>query len=200
MYRANIFQTNIVNSSDQATIEFVLGLNHSLVDITSSQIIIQRSNGIHKFDIQFAEKDTHTTTHKGKFINGVPFRLVQPQGLALEMTKNNHKAKGGFTIGSINPDGFAIHFILTEKNDIRESNASSKGNDEQIQRLIDGALMSIQFEAHQKFTEVTKRMIQLIKASPSKLRNFSKGTELAEIMKDNLHVYESSEQDTIKKI
>ena len=201
MLRANIFQQNISANSQSEIVNMILNFNHALVEITPNQISIKKDNGgEQKFAIEFFEKDMHTTTHTGKFDNGVPFRLIQPHGMALESVKSKHNSKGAFSLGSLNPDGFAIHFILTEPNDIRSNDMTSKGNNEQIQKLIEGAFMSLQFGLHQKFVEVTKRLIPLIGNNPSGIKRFNDGDKLAQIMRDNLDVYDSNEQKIIKQI
>lgn len=201
MDRANIFQESITSHSHPEIVQFVQGFNHSLVEIKPNQIVIKKDNDItHKYVLTFLEEDNFTITYKGKFENGTPFRLIQPTGIALENIKSKYKSKGGFTIGSLDPDGFGIHFLLTEPSDIRSNIISSKGNTEQIQRLIEGALMSLQFHLQEKFFDITKRIISMIQSNPSMLRSFTRGDIVIKIMKDNIEAYDSKEQGIIKQI
>ena len=201
MLRANIFQQNISANSQSEIVNKILNFNHALVEITPNQISVKKNSGGElKFAIEFFEKDMYTTTHTGKFDDGVPFRLIQPYGMALETVKSKHNSKGAFSLGSLNPDGFAIHFILTDPNDIRSNDITYKGNNEQIQKLIEGAFMSLQFGLQQNFIEITKRLISLIGNNPSGIKTFNDGDKLAQIMKDNLDLYDSNEQKIVKQI
>ena len=137
LYRANLFQKNIASQIEADSLEIAISFQHSLVNISAELFTIETLNGEHySLPINFSEKDFSTTTYKGKFQNGRDFRLIQPTDLSLDMAKSNHNALGAFTLGSVNPSGWAVHFFLTDKDDIRQTNVSEKGSTEQIQKLI----------------------------------------------------------------
>jgi hypothetical protein len=200
-YRANLFQKNIASNIENDSLEIAISFHHSLVSVTDKTLTVKTLNGeTHSFPIRFSEKDFTTTTHVGRFQNGRDFRLIQPMDLSLEMAKSNHNALGAFTLGSVNPSGWAVHFFLTEKNDLRQTNVFEKGSAEQIQKLIQGSLMGIKFGLPDKFVEFSKRLLPLIADNPSQLNDFDESEEFIHFMKSNLEVYTSSEITIINKI
>lgn len=200
-YRANLFQKNIASNIENDSLEIVISFHHSLVNITDKMLSIKTLNGeTQSFSIRFSEKDFSTITHIGQFQNGRDFRLIQPIDLSLETAKSNHNALGAFTLGSVNPSGWAVHFFLTEKNDIRQTSVFEKGSSDQIQKLIQGSLMGIKFGLPDKFVEFSKRLLPMIADNPSKLNDFEASEDFIRIMKSNLESYTSSEIKIINKI
>lgn len=200
-YRANLFQKNIASNIENDSLEIVISFHHSLVNITDKMLSIKTLNGeTQSFPIRFSEKDFSTTTHIGQFQNGRDFRLIQPIDLSLETAKSNHNALGAFTLGSVNPSAWAVHFFLTEKNDLRQTSVFEKGSSDQIQKLIQGSLMGIKFGLPDKFVEFSKRLLPMIADNPSKLNDFEASEEFIRIMKSNLESYTSSEIKIINKI
>lgn len=200
-HRANLFQKNIASQIEIDSLEIALSLHHSLVSITENLLSIRTVSGEqYNFQIRFIEKDFSTTTHIGKFQNGRKFRLIQPKDLSLKMVKSTHNALGAFTLGTVNPNGWAVHFILTDKDDIRQTNVSEKGSTEQIQKLIQGAMMGIQFGLPQKFIEFSKRLLPMIENDPSQLNNFNGSEDFIQNMKNNLESYNNTERNIINKI
>lgn len=201
MYRANIFQKNITTNRHSETIDFVLSLNHSLVNIKDKRIKIKDlKKNTYKYSIEFFEKDPNTITYIGKFDNGDSFRLIQPYGFSLEMIKSKHNSKGAFSIASLNSDDYAIHFILTDKDDKRDLIVTEKDNFDQLQRLIEGAFMSNQFGLESKFIEITIRLLEMIRNNPSELRNLKGGNRLVQIMNEKINYYNPKEQNIIREI
>jgi hypothetical protein len=201
MLRAIIFRKNIPSNSSKDVIDHILGFDKSLVEITSKQITITRSSGIvHKYLIEFFEKDFFTTTHIGKFESGIPFRLVQPYGKSLEMFNAQNNSNGSFAIGSLNADGYSINFMLFDADEMRNVEVSSEGDDERIKRLTEGAIMALQFGLQNKFVEVTKRLLQFVESNPSIIRRFRDSDILAQYMMQNLYLYSEKEQGIIRRI
>jgi len=200
-YRANLFQKNVATQIDSESLEIALNLNHSLVNITDTKIEGKYLDGkSFKYAITKFEDEIMTMTHIGTFDNGQEFRLIQPKGVSLEMAKSNHNAKGGFSLGSKNTNGWAVHFFLTDKDDIRETNISEKGEKEQIQKLIQGSMMGVQFGMPEKFLEFSKRLLPMIKQNPSQLHDFADSIEFIEIIKNNTEAYSQEEVEIINKI
>jgi len=200
-YRANLFQKNVASPTESDSLEIAISFHHSLVRINEKNFEVRTLNGENfNFPIRFSEKDSFTTTNIGKFENGNDFRLIQPIGLSLDLAKSKNNAMGGFTLGSLNPNGWAVHFFLTHKDDIRQTNALTKGSDEQIQKLIQGSLMSIKFGVPNKFIEFSKRLLPMIANNPSQLYDFKESEEFIQIMKRNLEVYDLNERNIINKI
>jgi len=200
-YRANLFQKNVASNIEAQTLAFALSIHHALVSITSDTLIIESKVGNKQtIKLNFKEKDFSTSTYVGRFENGLNFRLVQPTGFALDMAKEKFNAETAFTIASISPNGWALYFFLTDKDDFRQTNVEEKGSQEQIQRLIQGAMMSIQVGMQEKFLEITKRLLPMIESNPSQLNNFEDSEDYIHILKNNITVFENSERTIINKI
>lgn len=192
MLRASIFQKNILSKSDKS--EFAERFQNCLVEIDDESIIVYENEKIIlKSQLSKFEDEFHTTSYKGKFNDDEPFRIIRPKDFALENVKAEHKCISAFSIASINPDGFAIHFILTDKNDIRNTNSIEKGNEEQIQRLIEGCILALQNELYQNFVDYSKRLLNLIKTG-SELLNYQYGDGILQVMKNNDELYTFSEK------
>ena len=201
LYRANLFQKNIASQIEADSLEIAISFQHSLVNISAELFTIKTVNGEqYSFPISFSEKDFSTTTHIGKFQNGCDFRLIQPIDLSLDMAKSNHNALGAFTLGSVNPSGWAVYFFLTDKKDIRQTDVSEKGSAEQILKLIQGSMMGIQFGMPEKFIEFSKRLLPMIESNPSQLHNYDDSSEFIQVMKSNLEAYDDNEKSIINKI
>lgn len=197
MLRASIFQKNILSKSDKS--EFAERFQNCLVEIDDESIIVYENEKIIlKSQLSKFEDEFHTTSYKGKFNDDEPFRIIRPKDFALENVKAEHKCISAFSIASINPDGFAIHFILTEKNDIRNTNSIEKGNEEQIQRLIEGCILALQNELYQNFVDYSKRLLNLIETG-SELLNYQYGDGILQVMKNNDELYTFSEKVKIYK-
>lgn len=200
-YRANLFQKNVASQIEADSLEIAMKFHHALVEIGSNSINIETKDGHrHNYPITYLEKDFATSTHIGKFENGKEFRLIQPTDFALEMANSTHNSIGAFSLGSRNPNGWAVHFFLTEKNDVRQTNVSEKGSSEQIQKLIQGSMMGVQFGMPEKFVEFSKRLLLMIENNPSQLYDFEDSDDFIHIMKNNLQVYNSHEQIIINKL
>ncbi len=192
MLRASIFQKNILSKSDKS--EFAERFQNCLVEIDDESITVYENDKIIlKSQLSKFEDEFHTTSYKGKFNDNEPFRIIRPKDFALENVKAEHKCISAYSIASINPDGFAIHFILTEKNDIRNNNSIEKGNEEQIQRLIEGCILALQNELYQNFVDYSKRLLNLIKTG-SELLNYQYGDGILQVMKNNDELYTFSEK------
>ena len=192
MLRASIFQKNILSKSDKS--EFAERFQNCLVEIDDESITVYENDKIIlKSQLSKFEDEFHTTSYKGKFNDDEPFRIIRPKDFALENVKAEHKCISAFSIASINPDGFAIHFILTDKNDIRNTNSIEKGNEEQIQRLIEGCILALQNELYQNFVDYSKRLLNLIKTG-SELLNYQYGDGILQVMKNNEELYTFSEK------
>ena len=199
MHRANLYQKTIFSQIESDSLHIALGFQHSLVCIRENLFNVETIDG-NEFNlpIRFSEKNFFTITKIGKFENGNSFRLNQPIGRSLEMEKSKNNALGGFTIGTLNPDGWALHFFLTEKNDIRQINVMEKGKNEQIENLISGSLVAMNANLHQNFLDYTKRLLNLIDHTDEFI-SLENGQEILKIMRQNLNMYNSEEKIKIKR-
>ncbi|MFZ3575825.1 hypothetical protein [Tenacibaculum finnmarkense] len=192
MLRASIFQKNILSKSDKS--KFVQSFENCLVEIDEENIIVYDSEKIIlKSQLLKFEDEFQTTSYKGKFNDNEVFRIIRPKEFALSNIKAKHNCISVFSIASINPDGFAIHFILTEKNDIRNTNSIDKGKEEQIQKIIEGCILALQNELYQNFIDYSKRLLNLIETA-SELLNYQHGDRILQIMKNNDDLYTIDEK------
>ena len=198
MLRASIFQKNILSKSDKS--EFAENFQNCLVEIDEENITIYDDDEkiILKSQLSKFEDEFHTTSYKGKFNDNEQFRIIRPKDFALENVKAEHKCISAFSIASINPDGFAIHFILTEKKDIRNTNSIEKGTEEQIQKLIEGSILALQNELYENFVDYSKRLLNLIK-SGSELLNYQYGDGILQVMRNHDELYTFEEKIKIYK-
>lgn len=192
MFRASIFQKNILSKSDKS--DLAESFQNCLVDIDENRLIIYNEGTIIlKSDLTKIEDDFHTTTYKGNYNDNEAFRVIRPKDIALENVKKQHSCISAFSIASISPSGYAIHFILNEKNDIRNINPVEKGIEEQIQRLIEGCVLALENELYQNFVEYSKRLLNLIKTG-SQLSNYQYGDGILLVMRNNDEVYTFDEK------
>jgi hypothetical protein len=200
-YRANLFKKNIVKELDPESIIFVEKIHHSLVEISDNEFNVEFLSGEkHNFSIQFSEKDAFTSTHLGQFSISNKFRLIQPIGVSLEMTKLNQNSEGGFSIGSIDARGWAIHFFLTKQDDLRESYVKEKEKSAHLEDLMRGLLMAFEQGMQNEFLEIGKSILPLIESDPMQIYFYDDGEELAYKLKGNCKMFSNEEQRTIEKI
>ena len=192
MLRANIFQENTSKKSIKT--QEVLNYDNCLVDISEKKLKILNNNQIIlNTNLNKIEEDFNTTSYVGLFTDGTKFRVIRPNKIPLANLQNEFNCISAFTIASVNPDGYAIHFILTEKDDIREMQSKVKGVNEQIQKLLDGCLMALNNEMHDTFIDLSKRIIKLID-SGDELKHYNFGNETLEIIKNNIDFYSIKER------
>jgi hypothetical protein len=192
MLRASIFQKNILSKSNES--DFAESFQNCLVDIDENVLIVyNEENMILKSELTKIEDDFHTITYTGNYKDNEAFRVIRPKDMALENVKKQHSCLSAFSIASISPSGYAIHFILTEKNDVRNTNSVEKGFEEQIQRLMDGCTLALQNELYQNFVDYSKRLLNLIKTG-SELLNYQYGDGILLVMKNNDEQYTSDEK------
>lgn len=114
--KARIFQRNIVSKSEQVFYELVNTFDEAEIELSNQTIRIKTKKGeTYQYKITYSGHDTFTETYLGQFDNGNKFRLTKPIGVALEMTKLKSSAIDAFSLGSISPTGWAIHFHLFNK-------------------------------------------------------------------------------------
>jgi hypothetical protein len=199
--RANLFKKNILIGTDTESIDFVESMHHALVDITGNELHLEFSNGvIENFLIQFSEDDAFTSTHIGQFKNGNQFRLIQPLGVSREMAMLHQASKGGFSIGSIDPRGWAIYFFLTEPNDLRDSYRKESEKSKELEKLMRDLLSAFENGLRDKFLEAGKMILPLIESDPMQIFFYSDGEELAYKLKANSEMFTITEQQIIEKI
>lgn len=200
-YRANLFKKNILNKIDNEVIDFTENIHHSLVTISDNEFQIEFLNGEKtNLSISFFEKDAFTLTHLIQFSNGNKFRLIQPIGVSLEMAMVNQDSKGGFSIGSIDKDGWAIHFFLTAPNDLRDSYKKESEKSEDLEKLMRNLLIAFENGMRDNFLEIGTKILPLIESDPNQIYFYNEGEELAYKLKGNVKMFTSHEQLIIEKI
>lgn len=200
-YRANLFKKNILNKIDNEVIDLTENIHHSLVTISDNEFQIEFLNGEKaNLSIVFFEKDAFTLTHLIQFSNGNKFRLIQPIGVSLEMAMVNHDSKGGFSIASIDKDGWAIHFFLTAPNDLRDSYKKESEKSEDLEKLMRNLLIAFENGMRDKFLEIGTKILPIIESDPNQIYFYNEGEELAYKLKGNVKMFTSHEQLIIEKI
>ena len=194
MLRANIFQIFIVDISYYKMVDYFRNLNHSLVKIADSELLFEKDNLISKFELSYYEEDSFTKTYLTNLDDGTPFRVIRPIGVSKEISLIKNNSKDGFSVGSINPDGYSVAFLLTEKNDIRNMNIIIKGVDEHLQKLATGAIMALQNNLYNDFYSISRRLIAGINSNKKNIHDLEYGSHIAEILKENKELYDESEK------
>ena len=199
--RANLFKKNILNELDPESIAFVENIHHSLVEISDNEFNIELLTGEkHKYLILFSDKDIFTSTHLGQFTNGNKFRFIQPIGVSLEMAMLNQNSIGGFSIGSVDPRGWAFNFYLTAPDDLRDSYKKESEKSADLENLMRGLLIAFEERLQNEFLEIGKRIVQLIESDPMQIYFYDDGEDLAYKLKGNKAMFTDEEQQIIEKI
>jgi hypothetical protein len=195
MLYAKIFQTNVINHSNE--LSRVKEFEGQLLKLDPNQLIVSFHNGKSAtYRLEFLEEDFLSKTYLGKFDNDVKFRLIYPSDFTLNNLKTKYNCVSAFSIGSLNPDGYAIHFLLFESIVDCKLEIVEKDIAEQIEMLILVALMELKAGQHQFFLEYSKRILGLINDS-SELLDLEKGEELLGIMRQNVNLYNSENKKKI---
>ena len=197
MYKASIFQKNIARHSTES--EKAIGFDNCNVDISTQHLRI--TNGgteLLNSDLKFLEEDFSTISYLGKYKNGIEFRVIRPTDLSLANLKNRFDCETAFSIASVDPSGYAVHFILSNSNQSPNiGNVVDKGKKEQIQRLIDGSIMALQVNLQSNFIDFSKRILSLI-SDTRELMEYNNADQIVEVMKANRHIYSETENKQIK--
>lgn len=190
--RASIFQKNILKNNDYS--QFVLNIENSLVEINNcsikiynEEILILNSSLLQK------EVDFNTTTFHGQFQDGTLFRVIRPNDIPLANIKSKYNCVSSFTMASIEPDGYAIHFILTDINDIRNHSVVEKGKEEQIQRLLEGCILALQNKLFSNFIDYSKRILAIVN-NVNELHKYEYGTQILLLMNENIELFSDNEK------
>ncbi len=111
--KATIFQRNLMTNTEQVSYDLVNSFDEAEIELNNQTIKIKTKKGeTYQYKLIFSERDTFTETYLGQFNDGNKFRVTKPIGVALEMTKLKSSAIDAFSLGSISPTGWAIHFYL----------------------------------------------------------------------------------------
>lgn len=200
MLRANLTQIFIVDNNYKSRVDYFKGFNHSLVTLTDGELVFEKDGIKTKFHLDYHEEDSFTKTLLSQFEDGTPFRIIRPIGVSKEMSLLQNNSKDSFTIGSINPDGYSVAFMLTDKNDIRNINVVVKGVEEQLQKLATGAMMALQHNLHNDFYNISRRLIASINTNNKNIHQLEHGSQIAEILKANSQLYDEIERKIIDRL
>lgn len=102
-------------------IEVITSFNGKIVNLTKSQIEVLNVDLAPYFisSLTFSEEDpfSETTSYLGNLSDQTQFRLLKPGDLNLFQLRKEHHCEEAFTIASIDPQGFAFHFVLKKFSD-----------------------------------------------------------------------------------
>ena len=196
MYTASIFQKNITSSSIES--KKAIGFDNCLVEISSQRLKITNNGTVLlNSELKSLEEDTFTISLLGNYTNGVQFRIIRPTNNSLQNLKKRFDCETAFSIASIDPSGYAVHFILTNSN--QKTNVGkviAKGKNDQIQRLIEGSIMALQADLESNFVDYTKRLLQII-PDTMELSKYNNSKKILDVMKNNRQMYTESENQQI---
>lgn len=174
---SKIFRKNIVKKSKYS--DFVESLNNHRVEILPSSIkLFYRSDNLSfSSTIKFTDEDSFTKTSIGEFEDGAKFRFIQPQDSGLQQLKEDYDCEGAFSIASIDPQGFAIHFLMVKDPDSNQKIDNVDASD-LVYRLIDASIMAFNSGLYAQSIDYIKKIAELdpewkITLTHSKARNLS---------------------------
>ena len=197
MYKTSIFQKNIARHSTES--EKAIGVDNCNVDISTKHLRI--TNGgteLLNSDLKFLEEDFSTISYLGKYKNRIEFRVIRPTDLSLANLKNRFDCEAAFSIASVDPSSYAVHFILSNSNQSPNiGNVVDKGKKEQVQRLIDGSIRALQVNLQSNFIDFSKRILSLI-SDTRELMEYNNADQIVEVMKANRHIFSETENKQIK--
>lgn len=149
-------------------------------------------------DLKFLEEDFSTISYLGKYKNRIEFRVIRPTDLSLANLKNRFDCEAAFSIASVDPSSYAVHFILSNSNQSPNiGNVVDKGKKEQVQRLIDGSIRALQVNLQSNFIDFSKRILSLI-SDTRELMEYNNADQIVEVMKANRHIFSETENKQIK--
>ena len=193
MLRANIFQKNILKSNKHTTL--IESIENLLVDINNNSLKVydNQEQLILNSTLIKIEEDFHTTTFHGQFQDGTLFRIIRPNEISLENIKKEFNCISAFSIASIEQDGYAIHFILTDRNEIKNNSVVEKGKEEQIERLIEGCILALENKLYTNFVDYSKRILALI-ININEFQKYEYGNQILLLMTENIELYSENEK------
>ena len=205
MYRAYIYNKSFTLASEKKEFDFFLGLNNSVVTINEKELNFKLENGFDvKFSLSLYEEDHSTISYFSKLEGGEKFRVVKfiedDPNMTLFRIKSQYNAIDAFSIGSMKGDGYAVHFFLTNKDDIREVESNSTGIPEQINKLVTASLLAINAGMVSKGVEMTKRLLTFLKNNDYKNINDEYFETITLFMTNYIQLYSQDEQDAINRI
>ncbi|WP_417238779.1 hypothetical protein [Bizionia sp.] len=197
MYKASIFQKNITRNSNES--EKAIEFENCEVDISNKHLrITKNGTELLNSELKLLEEDISTISYLGKYSNGIEFRVIRPTYFSLTHLKNRFDCETAFSVASVDPSGYAIHFILSKTNQNPNiGKVVEKGKKEQIQRLIDGSIMALQTNLQSNFIDYSKRILSLV-SDTIELSEYVNGNQIIEVMKGNRHIYTETENQQIK--
>lgn len=197
MYKASIFQKNITRNSSES--EKAMSFENCDVEISNNHLrITNNGTELLKSELKLLEEDFSTISYLGKYDNGAEFRIIRPTYTSLANLKNRYNCETAFSVASVDPSSYAVHFILSKSDqNPNVGKVVEKGKKEQVQRLIDGSIMALQANLQSNFIDFSKRILSLI-TDTNELSNYNNSEQIVEVMKGNRHIYTELENKQIK--
>lgn len=200
MFRANVIKTTLIDGSRKSELEYFSNLNHALVEISETELKFDLDKKSTVFPLHFFEEDMATKSYSSRTERGDKFRVVKP-------TEANRKInalkdpvfKDGFTIGSLEPDGYSILFTLTDKNHVINQKVEVAGAKEYIQKLVDAVNMTIEYNLSNDFVNLSKRLIGLLQSNSDSIKNYKNHQVAKEVINNNVEAFDDLEQRIISQ-
>lgn len=200
MMRAYIYNKNFTLASEKKEFDFFLGLNNSFVTINDKELNFKLESGFEvKFSLSLYEEDHSTISYISRLESGTEFRIIKfIDELTMHRIKSANNALDAFSVGSMKGDGYAVHFFLTNEDDIRNIESNSTGISEQMSKLVTASLLAINAGMVSKGVEMTKRLLVFLKNNEYKNDEYFKTVTL--FMANYIQLYSQEEQVIINKI
>lgn len=108
---AKFWKKTILTGNDLS--KKALGFDEAQVEISDTKIQIKANDEIiFQSVLKPLPPDPWTISFRGVLEDGTEFRIIKPSDSSLSKLQKSMNCKGAFSIASMDPQGFAIHFLL----------------------------------------------------------------------------------------
>ncbi|SDD13414.1 hypothetical protein SAMN04488104_101610 [Algoriphagus faecimaris] len=110
-FTAKYWKSTIIK--ENALSRMALGFDGADVKISDTNIEIKvKGNLVFHSTLKPLPSDPWTISFRGVLEDGSDFRIIKPSDSSLSKLQKSMNCKGVFSIASMDPQGFAIHFLL----------------------------------------------------------------------------------------
>lgn len=197
-----LFQITLGIHSEEARINRFKSLDGAAIEFNEKGCLIQTRDSHQKtlYNLTQERTDVYTRSRNGE-LDEFSFRLVEPIGFSLEILKATEKVNGMISFGSMNPDDCSIHFYLVDFHDDRRFNVQYMGGkSEQVDKLVQACITSLENHLDKTFIEMSKRLINILSHDLTALEGSEKGAIIIETMLNNAFTYSIEDRQIIARL
>lgn len=193
--KAYITEIFICDSKYISRVEFFKMFNDSFVEISDEKLIFKPKSAIYQFPLQFESEDFITKTYHSEYEDGSPFRVLVRSNIAQQIhdLKHNRANDISISVGSLNPDGYAVFFELIAEGNYKKIAIQYKNVDDQIKNMISISLIEAK-------ANILKRLVLLLQKNSKNLREYNNGTDILKLLKANIHIFNEYEKGYINSL